>query len=123
CASTCQLDVGFISSSDGGATWSAPTQLAGPMTLSWLPNTSQGRMVGDYISTSFAGGTAHPVFMVANAPSAGGNDCATATPNCDQAMYTPSSGLAAMTSGRSSKGDKPLNPGSDHAAPQALTHR
>ncbi len=65
------------------------------MTLSWLPNTTQGRMVGDYISTSYAGGTAHPVFAVANAPIVGGADCAVATPNCDQALYTPSAGLAA----------------------------
>jgi hypothetical protein len=27
------------------------------MTLAWLANTNQGRMVGDYISTSFAGGS------------------------------------------------------------------
>ena len=94
-SSTCQLDVGYISSANGGASWSAATQLAGPMTLSWLPNTSQGRMVGDYISTSFAGGTAHPVIAVANPPTAGGSDCQTATPNCDQGLYTPSSGLAA----------------------------
>src|SRR5207237_1269695 len=30
-ASTCQLDVGFISSRNGGASWSGATQLAGPM--------------------------------------------------------------------------------------------
>jgi hypothetical protein len=66
------------------------------MTMSWLPNTSQGRMVGDYISASYGSdGLAHPVFAVANAPTAGGSDCATATPNCDQALYSPSSGLAA----------------------------
>ena len=41
-ASTCQLDAGFISSVNGGSTWSAATQLAGPMNLSWLPNTSAG---------------------------------------------------------------------------------
>jgi hypothetical protein len=41
-ASTCQLNVGYISSVNGGGAWSAPTQLAGPMTLSWLPNTTQG---------------------------------------------------------------------------------
>ena len=65
------------------------------MTMSWLPDTSQGRMVGDYISTSFgADGLARGVFAVANVPTAGGSDCATATPNCDQATYTPSSGLA-----------------------------
>jgi hypothetical protein len=92
---TCQLNVGFISSQDGGANWSAVTAIAGPMTMTWLPDTSQGRMVGDYISTSFGSdGLAHGVFMVANAPTAGGSDCATATPNCDQATYTPSTGLA-----------------------------
>jgi hypothetical protein len=40
-AATCQLNVGFISSTNGGGSWSAATQIAGPMSLSWLPNTSQ----------------------------------------------------------------------------------
>src|SRR5208337_4857678 len=30
-AKTCQLDVGFVTSSDGGATWTAGAQIAGPM--------------------------------------------------------------------------------------------
>jgi hypothetical protein len=94
-SATCQLNVGFISSNNGGTSWSAPTAVAGPMTLSWLPNTSQGRMVGDYISTSYGSdGLAHGVFMIANVPTSGGSNCQTATPNCDQATYTPSSGLA-----------------------------
>ncbi len=68
-AATCQLDVGFISSTTGGTSWSAFTQLAGPMNLSWIPNTSQGRMYGDYISTSVrAGGNAYPVIPVGTAP-------------------------------------------------------
>jgi hypothetical protein len=29
-AATCQLDVGYISSTNGGGSWSAPTMLAGP---------------------------------------------------------------------------------------------
>ncbi|HEV2779284.1 MAG TPA: sialidase family protein [Actinophytocola sp.] len=71
-SSTCRLNVGFISSTDGGTTWSAPVQIAGPMTLSWLPNTTQGRMFGDYISTSIMpGGNAFPVLPVASAPSNG----------------------------------------------------
>jgi hypothetical protein len=82
--STCQLDVGYVSSTNAGASWSAPSQLAGPMSLSWLPNTSGGQMVGDYISTSFAGGSAHPVFAVANAPTGS---------TLDEAMYTPAGGL------------------------------
>jgi hypothetical protein len=67
-ASTCQLTVGFISSLDGGATWSAPRKASQAMNLSWIASSSQGRMVGDYISTSFAGGTAHPVFAIAKPP-------------------------------------------------------
>src|SRR5262249_15340987 len=35
--STCKLEVGFVSSTDGGATWTAGQQIAGPMRLSWLP--------------------------------------------------------------------------------------
>lgn len=66
--STCQFDVGYISSVDGGIQWSSATQLAGPMQLSWLAQTSQGVMVGDYISTSISGGVAYPVFAVASAP-------------------------------------------------------
>lgn len=82
---TCQLDAGYVSSADGGATWTAPVQLAGPMTLSWLPNTSQGRMFGDYISTSvLAGGNAVPVIPVAHAPSGS---------TFDVAMYAPTGGL------------------------------
>jgi len=43
-------------STDGGTSWSTSTHLAGPMNLSWIPNTSQGRMFGDYISTSVRAG-------------------------------------------------------------------
>jgi hypothetical protein len=84
-ASTCQLDVGFVSSTNGGTSWSAPTQVAGPMSLSWLPNTSQGRMFGDYISTSVrSGGRAYPIVAVAQAPSGS---------TFNLAMYVPTGGL------------------------------
>lgn len=95
-SSTCQLDVGFISSANGGSSWSTPTQMAGPMTLSWLANTSQGTMVGDYISTSFANGAAHPVFVVANAPTGS---------VFDEAMFTPATGLALAGGTLTSRGD------------------
>jgi len=66
-SSTCQLTVGFISSTDDGTTWTQPRKVAGPMTLSWIP-TAGGVMVGDYMSTSFAGGNyAFPIFAVAKA--------------------------------------------------------
>ncbi|HEX6675187.1 MAG TPA: sialidase family protein [Actinomycetes bacterium] len=88
-AANCQLDVGYVSSTNGGSTWSAPTMVTGPMTLSWLANTSQGRMVGDYISTSVFpaanGGRAYPVIAVANPPSG---------TVFDEAMYVPAGGLA-----------------------------
>ena len=84
--STCQLEAGFISSGDGGATWSSDQQLAGPMSLSWLPLTTQGYMVGDYISTSFVGGLAFPVIASASAPSASGL--------LTEAMFAPARGLA-----------------------------
>jgi hypothetical protein len=105
CGSNCQLRVGFISSTDSGATWSAPTDLAGPMSPTWLPQTSQGRMVGDYISGSFAGGMTHPVFAVANAPAGG---------VFDEAMYSTGSGLLG-TGVVAAGGDKPVpNASSDH---------
>jgi hypothetical protein len=85
-STTCQLDVGFISSTNGGSTWTAPTQIAGPMSLSWLPSTSQGRMFGDYVSTSVRpGGRAFPVIPIAFAPSNGLFDCG---------MYVPTGGLS-----------------------------
>jgi hypothetical protein len=58
------------------------------MTLSWLANTSQGRMVGDYISTSVLpptlGGRAWPTFAVATSPVSG---------VFDEAMHVPAAGL------------------------------
>jgi hypothetical protein len=85
-SATCQLDVGFTTSTDGGATWSAATKLAGPMSLSLLPDTTQGRMVGDYISTSFSSSVAFPAFAVGVTPSAAA---------FDEAIYTVSGGLSA----------------------------
>jgi hypothetical protein len=55
------------------------------MTLSWLPNTSQGRMPGDYLSTSvLAGGRAFPVVSAASAPTGS---------TFNQAMFVPTGGL------------------------------
>jgi hypothetical protein len=84
-SSTCQLEVGFVSSTNGGSSWSAPATLAGPMSLSWLASTSQGTMVGDYIATAIANHRAFGVFAVALAPSGG---------VFSEAMYTVSGGLA-----------------------------
>jgi len=50
---SCTIQAGFVSSLDNGQTWSAPQTLSDPMQLGWIAPTSQGAMVGDYISTSF----------------------------------------------------------------------
>jgi hypothetical protein len=68
-ASTCALYTGFVSSPDGGGTWTTPTTLAGPISLAWLPNTFAGLMVGDYVSTAFSGCKAFPIFASARANS------------------------------------------------------
>jgi hypothetical protein len=55
-ANSCQLNVGFVHSANGGASWSDRTVLNDrPMKLPWLSRTPLGAFVGDYISTSFVG--------------------------------------------------------------------
>lgn len=89
CGPVCRLQVGYISSPDGGAHWGPSTTLAGPMSLSQIANTSQGPMVGDYISTSFSGSTATALFAVGRAqPSA---------TTFDEAMYAPATPLSVAT--------------------------
>jgi hypothetical protein len=95
CTGGCRLEVGYISSPDGGAHWGDPVQLAGPMALSQIALTSQGPMVGDYISTSFSGGTATTVFPV-------GKQQPTAT-TFDEAMYAPASPLPVATAGQATR--------------------
>src|SRR5579863_4976096 len=104
-ASTCQLDVGFISSANGGSTWSAPVTVAGPMQLGSLPNSQNGLMVGDYIATAFTSGVPHGLFAVATAN--------TGT-TFNEAMYT-GQGLTvtATAQQRSSAADRPLHHLSD----------
>jgi hypothetical protein len=92
CRGGCRLQVGYISSPDGGAHWGDPTQLAGPMALSQIALTSQGPMVGDYISTSFSGGKATTVFDV-------GHEQPTAS-TFDEASYAPATPLSVATKGQ-----------------------
>lgn len=69
--STCRLYVGFTTSQDGGKTWTAGKVAAGPMQLSWLPNSQNGLMVADYLGTSYVNGNPFGVFAVAKAPAGG----------------------------------------------------
>ena len=72
--STCQIQPGFVSSADNGATWTAPVTLSAAMQLGWIAPTSQGAMVGDYIATSFLAGQQRAIglFAAATAPTPAG---------------------------------------------------
>jgi hypothetical protein len=65
------LSVDFTSSSDGGRSWRRPVRLtARPMPLRWFARAG-GAMLGDYVSTSFAGTRAVPVVVLAQPPATG----------------------------------------------------
>ncbi|MGE5072560.1 MAG: sialidase family protein [Anaerolineae bacterium] len=88
------LSVGFISSANAGSTWSAPQTIISGMPSTWVATTSQGRMVGDYISTSFGSDNlAHGIFATAGAPTSG-TSCSSVLDNCNEPTDTFVSGLA-----------------------------
>ncbi|MEO6990346.1 MAG: sialidase family protein [Candidatus Baltobacteraceae bacterium] len=105
----CALTVGYVSSHNGGATWSAPTQLSPAMNVQWLANTNQGYMVGDYMSNSFVGRGTHGAFAVAAANSG---------TTFFEAMFTSAAAQPALASSLefSSRFDRRVrNAHSDHA--------
>ena len=90
-----QLRVGFTSSTNAGSSWSTSQTLASGMPTTWTATTSQGRMVGDYISTSYGSDNlAHGVFATASAPTSG-TSCSSVPDNCREPMDTFVSGLGA----------------------------
>jgi hypothetical protein len=97
------LQVGFISSTNAGSTWSTPTTIFGGSSAfptTWVSTTSQGRMVGDYVSTSYGtDNLAHGVYAVAYAPTTGsGTSCSTtALDNCNEPTDAFATGLLAGT--------------------------
>ena len=105
--STCDLDVGFTTSQDGGKTWTRGKQLAGPMKIAWLPNTFSGPMVADYISSSYVDGNPFGVFIVAHEPKNG---------VFSQAAYTTKQPLLVPADEPrfSSKGEKQISHGQTH---------
>lgn len=112
CGTDCDLWVGFVSSQDGGQTWSAPVPLAGPMKTDWLAETggevAPGRFVGDYILGSYVNGNAFAVFAVA---------AANVGSVFDEAMYTTAQPMIPPASALrfSSAGEMPVpNAKSDH---------
>jgi hypothetical protein len=85
-ANQCDLRLGYVSSTDGGATWSSPTYLA-HMSLNSLVRTSQGLMVGDYSTAD----------VIPAGPNKGNSISAFAVglpmQTLTQLMYVPSHGL------------------------------
>jgi len=55
------------------------------MSLTWLPSTTSGVMVGDYVAAAFSNGQPHAVFAVANAK---------AGSTFHEAIYTPTNALS-----------------------------
>ncbi len=115
--STCKLEVGYVSSTDAGATWTDPKTLAGPMKLTALPDTSLGYMVGDYISTSVLGnGKADSVFAVATK----GTCTLGQITSCHENMKAPTGGLSVLAGDNPVGHDRVVAFHSDHAAPRTL---
>jgi hypothetical protein len=113
----CQLEVGYVQSDDGGSNWSNPTDVAGPFPVTWVADTSQGRMVGDYISTSWVGGRAYGAFAIASAPSGA---------VFDEPIAVPTGGLTAAAGGfvNNSSGEHAVaDAASDHASPRSAIRR
>ena len=99
---TCEIQVGFTASTNGGKTWTAGKDLGvGPMKISWLPASQNGPMLADYLSSSYVNGKAFGVFMVAKVPSGG---------LFHEAAYTTKNPLqvAADEPRFSSEGEKPI---------------
>jgi hypothetical protein len=112
CGSDCDLYVGYVSSQDGGQTWSAPVPLAGPMKTDWLAitggNVAPGQFVGDYISGSYVNENPFAVFAVAAANSG---------TVFDEAMYTTTQPMLPPAASQhfTSRGEVPVpNAKSDH---------
>ncbi len=102
---TCLLYAATSISNNGGATWSSPTQLAGPMNVAWLPLTSAGYMVGDYFTSVLTPNGLYAPLDVAAAPNGSTYNEATYLPvscffRCNSAA-TPATGeRRVMSAGR-----------------------
>ncbi|HEY1677909.1 MAG TPA: sialidase family protein [Candidatus Sulfotelmatobacter sp.] len=116
CGTSCNLSVGYVSSANGGATWTAPKVLTRGMNPSWLPATTSGQMSGDYMASSYVAQKVHGVFASAQAPVGG---------TFNQAMQTNQTGLPGSTPEEpqfSSANDKPA-PGVHSQVHRTKPHR
>jgi hypothetical protein len=111
----CQLRVGYVQSNNGGASWSNPQTLAGPFPVTWTPDTSQGRMVGDYISTSWVGTKAFGAFAVATQAPSGSV--------FNQPIFVPTGGVSASSFPNLRRKERAFSDnGSRHANIRSATH-
>ena len=102
CSTNCNLGVGYISSPNGGASWTPPKILSKGINPNWLASTSSGQMLGDYNGASYPGTKAHAVFATAKAPVSG---------TFNEPMDTNAAGLPLYSSDEplfSSAKDKPV---------------
>jgi hypothetical protein len=66
------VDVELVESRPNVAGWGSPRRLsARTMRLEWMPDTTLGRMLGDYISVRYSGGRPLAVWVLASEPVAG----------------------------------------------------
>jgi hypothetical protein len=67
------IDFELVESAPGGASWAAPRRLsAQTMRVDWLPRTTMGRMLADYVSLHYAAGRPLVVWALASEPVGGG---------------------------------------------------
>jgi len=115
CGKRCGIEAGYIQSNDGGDNWGSPVQTVAPFPLSDVPDTSQGRMVGYYVSTSWVNGKAFGPVAVAQ-PRTG--------TVFSQGLEVPTGGILANGGAFNSASDKPVaNAAADHAAPRSAIRR
>jgi hypothetical protein len=63
------IDAELVTSADGGARWSSPQRLnPRRMPLEWLPETTLGRMLADYIGVTWSRGRPLVVYALASPP-------------------------------------------------------
>jgi hypothetical protein len=66
-SASCRIDAAFVSSANGGATWSAPQRLsARSMRFAWIARSVSGRMLADYVATSYVPGGVVAIFALAS---------------------------------------------------------
>jgi hypothetical protein len=116
CGTKCVLQAGYVQSNNGGVQWGTAVPVGPPFAVSLAPNTSQGRMVGDYISTSWSGGKAFAPIAIGRTP---------VSPFAfSLGLEVTLGGLTASGGGFSSANDRPVaNAAADHAAPQSAIRK